>query len=111
MQISEHLFFYRGIEKLFPAFGMYSGNTSIIRGDGLTLIDPGTSPGFQLRSVRETAARETESDPRISLIKLGKILIGNSYDVPAYEIIPMAHTVLKSIGFKGESPLLFDGII
>jgi glyoxylase-like metal-dependent hydrolase (beta-lactamase superfamily II) len=58
MRISDHLFFYRGVEKVFPAFGMYSGNSSIIQGDTLTLIDPGTSPGHQSRAVREKSARD-----------------------------------------------------
>jgi glyoxylase-like metal-dependent hydrolase (beta-lactamase superfamily II) len=58
MRINEHLYFYRGVERLFPAFGLYSGNSSIISGEGLTLIDPGTSPGFHLRSVREQSARD-----------------------------------------------------
>lgn len=51
MKLTDHLYFYRGVE-ILPVFGLTSGNSCIIKGNTLTLTDPGTAPGFQTRNVK-----------------------------------------------------------
>ncbi|MFA6448528.1 MAG: MBL fold metallo-hydrolase [bacterium] len=104
MKISEHLYFYRGVEHIFPAFGMYSGNSSIISGDSLTLIDPGTAAGVHLRSVSEKSVRD---GLRFGDIK--KILLTHAHQDHA----PAAPFLAEELGadilcHKLEIPMLED---
>lgn len=52
MKVTKHIYWYRGEESLIPFFGLCSGNTVVIRGDRLTLVDPGPSMGPHLKKVQ-----------------------------------------------------------
>lgn len=57
MKITEHLYFYRG-EELPPFLGLCTGNTYVIRGERLTLVDPGASMGPHLWRVERAMAAD-----------------------------------------------------
>ncbi len=90
MRISEHLYFYRARE-VMPMFGLSSGNSSIIRGDTLTLVDPGTSPGFHLRHVKNKA----ESDG-LRFSDITQIAISHAHQDHA----PAAATASRVLGAR-----------
>jgi glyoxylase-like metal-dependent hydrolase (beta-lactamase superfamily II) len=50
MKLTRHIFFYKG-EDIIPLFGLTSSNTYIIRGERLTIVDPGAGVGPHLRRV------------------------------------------------------------
>jgi glyoxylase-like metal-dependent hydrolase (beta-lactamase superfamily II) len=74
MKVSKHIFFYKGEESLIPAFGLCSGNTYIIRGDRLTLVDPGPSMGPHLRRVRRGM-----SDDGLRYDNISKIIVTHAH--------------------------------
>ena len=57
MKLTQHIYFYKGLDYV-PLFGLTSSNTCVIRGERLTMVDPGPSVGPHLWRVEKAMKQD-----------------------------------------------------
>jgi glyoxylase-like metal-dependent hydrolase (beta-lactamase superfamily II) len=91
MKLTRHLYFYKG-EDIFPLFGLTSSNTYVIRGERLTIVDPGPSLGPHLRRVE--AAMKVD---RLRFDNIMKVILTHAHPDHAHALPALCGRLVAQI--------------